>query len=117
MGRIRLTEKMASSRSITARLDQIASELEPTKPQIALAIDHISDSLEGRIALFGIGGPKIKNAQEAMKAFKDAGIHGTITNEGFSANTVSPLIDVQKVIKQVDDSADFSGQLSLSIPT
>lgn len=55
MGRIRLTEKIANSRSITARLDLIASELEQADPSLALAIDQISDHLEGRKALFGIG--------------------------------------------------------------
>ena len=50
MPRIRLTEKMANSRSITARLDQIASEIENSYPKLALTIDQISDTLERNAA-------------------------------------------------------------------
>lgn len=50
MSRIRLTEKIAKIAAITERLDRIASELEQTNPKIALALDRISDKLEGRYA-------------------------------------------------------------------
>jgi hypothetical protein len=50
MPRIRLTDRIAKAISITERLDSLASELEPVDPRIALAIDQVSDKLEGRVA-------------------------------------------------------------------
>ena len=52
MERIRLT-KIAS---ITSKLDKIADEIQGDIPQAALALDRISDILEGKVALFGLGG-------------------------------------------------------------
>ena len=65
MPRIRMTERIAKTASITERLDKIASELEQVNPQMALAIDLVSDRLEGREA--NISSDDIKKKFEEIK--------------------------------------------------
>lgn len=48
MPRTRLTDRIAKTTSITERLDTIATELEQVDPRIALAIDQVSDRLDGK---------------------------------------------------------------------
>jgi len=48
LDKINVKLNKAKTASITERLDIIASELEQIDPRIALAIDRISDKLEGR---------------------------------------------------------------------
>jgi len=59
--------RLTTVASITERLDSVASELEQEDPRVALAIDQISDRLDGREAFLGIGGPKKEFPIERLK--------------------------------------------------
>lgn len=52
--RNRLTDRVAKTMSLTGKLDRIASELETEYPHIALAIDQISDKLDGALTAGGV---------------------------------------------------------------
>ena len=77
MSRIRMTERIAKAASITERLDRIASELEHVDPRIALAIDQVSDQLEGRVAT-----PSEPEAPETAPSAPEAGGLFHIFSEG-----------------------------------
>lgn len=62
MSRIRMTERIPSS--ITAQLDEIAGDLEKIDLRVALAVDRVSDRLEGR------------EAYGAFKEIKDVDAYG-----------------------------------------
>jgi hypothetical protein len=52
---------------LTARLDEIAGELEAVDPRLALALDRVSDQLESRTALFGIEEDITSRIEKAVK--------------------------------------------------
>jgi len=67
--RNRLTDRIAKTASLVEDLDNVASEIEQINPRLALELDRISDVLEGKTALFGIGKP---NSPDPLKKDKDA---------------------------------------------
>jgi len=63
---IREDEEAQKMKPVTEQLDKLASELEPTMPRLALAIDRVSDSLEKVAA----GGTK-EDAVRVISALQD----------------------------------------------
>lgn len=109
MSRVRLTEKMANSRNITVKLDQVASELEDSYPQMALAIDRVSDILEGRKA--GYQSPLI-HPDQPLKSVHDASLRLTdLVNELHDFHPKKEnkdkekifVVEIQKEIKKIGD--------------
>jgi hypothetical protein len=72
--RTRLTERIARTASFTEELDSIATEIEQVSPHLALELDKVSDVLEGRTSLFGLGGPKKKPEGKPEEKSKDPNV-------------------------------------------
>jgi hypothetical protein len=95
MPRIRLTDKIAKTASITERLDKIASDLEQVDPQMALAIDQISDRLEGRN--FHLGSSIKPEDRDIYENFKRVKGVADIKIKRFYGNVKNfDLVDIDK---------------------
>ena len=127
MSRIRLTEKMANSRSITARLDQIASEIENSYPKLALTIDQISDTLERNAAQLGGWDLKNDTEEDLIKLFENGskGILYYMKNPQRASslalikkdiNNITDILNRFLEIRQAPQKAPPAGQVAPAKP-